>query len=722
MKRIFLSLLLVSASVTATLGQMKSNIQSQEAALMPDAILTRSADNLGASDAMRFTSFSQAAKLISNDGSSSDQFGWCIGISGDRAVLSSPGSDYVGGDHGAAYIFRKENGIWVQEAKLLASDGAAGDNFATEVAIDGDTVVVSAWRDDIGANTDQGSAYIFTRSGITWTQQAKITATDGASDDNFGLTADISGETVLIGAYHADISGRVDQGAAYVFVRNGTTWTQQAKLIANDGITDATLGTGVALEGNSAVVGAHTDSFNSINYRGSAYVFVRSGTTWTQQAKLIASDGESIDTFGRRVAINGDTVLVGASHDDVNGNMDQGSAYVFARNGTTWTQQAKLVAGDGTTNDQFSFSDLVIKGDTIFVGAFFSDVGSNVNQGSVYVFTRFGSAWQQTAKIIAPDLLAGARFGTGIGLSGNTLIIGAHYDTIGVNTNQGSAYVFNAIDRPPAFDFDGDRRADISVFRPAPSAIWYLLLSGTGSFSQLSLGAIGDRLAPADFDGDKRADLAVFRDGTWQLLQSSNNSYSSVQFGTTGDLPLPGDFDGDGKADICVFRPANGIWYRLNSSNNQFVAFQFGQNGDVPLVANFDGDPRSDIAIYRPSTGLWAWQRSSDGQVQYAQFGQSSDIAVAEDYDGDGKTDVAIFRPNGGTWHLLNSSNGQLTIIQFGQNGDVPVPTDYDGDGRADIAVFRAGIWYKLNSSNGQFNYVQFGISTDKPVPAAFLQ
>lgn len=723
MKKILTSFLLVSALAIAISGQVRANSQNQASGSLLDSLLAQSSYKLGELDNMRFTSFPQAAKLITNDGASGDFFGGSISINGNRAVIGAPLAD-IGGrsDQGAAYIFRNENGTWIQEAKLIASDGATGDIFGISVAIYGDTVVVGAWEDTVGAHIKQGSAYIFIRNGTTWTQQAKITATDGAANSLFGVSVDINGETVIVGAHYADINGHTDQGAAYIFVRNGTTWTQQAQLIANDGIAGATFGNSVALEENTAVIGAHTDSPNSVANSGSAYIFVRSGTTWTQQAKLVASDGGAGDTFGRAVNINGDTVIVGASQDDIGTNTDQGSAYIFVRTGSTWSQQAKMVANDSAADEEFSFGGVTIENDTAVVGTPFGDVGTKINQGSVYVFTRIGSVWQQTAKIIAADGLAGARFGRSVAINGNALIVGAHFDTIGANSNQGSAYVFTGIDRPTPFDFDGDRRADISVFRPAPSAIWYFLLSGTGSFSQLSLGAAGDKLAPADFDGDKRADFAVFRDGTWQLLQSSNNTYSSVQFGTTGDLPLPGDFDGDGKADICVFRPANGTWYRLNSSDNQFVALQFGQNGDVPLVANFDGDPKSDIALYRPSTGLWAWQKSSDGQIQYAQLGQSGDIAVPEDYDGDGKTDVAIFRPNGGNWQLLNSGNGQLTVTQFGQNGDLPVPTDYDGDGRADISVFRAGIWYRLNSSNGQFNYVQFGISTDKAVPAAFLQ
>ena len=269
------------------------------------------------------------------------------------------------------------------------------------------------------------------------------------------------------------------------------------------------------------------------------------------------------------------------------------------------------------------------------------------------------------------------------------------------------------------FDYDGDARSDISVFRPANNT-WYTRQSN-GNFSSVQFGATGDIITPADYDGDGRTDIGVFRPstGTWHYINSSTSQNRSIQFGQSGDIPLPGDFDGDGRDDINVFRPSSGIWYRINSSNNQFVAAQYGLNGDVPLQADFDGDGKTDLAVYRPSQGTFYWMRSSNGQNASLQFGTSTDIPTVGDYDGDGKTDVSVFRPSNGTWYRINSTNGTLTAIAFGQSGDVPAAADYDGDGRADLAVFRNGVWY-LRQSTAGLTTINFGSSGDEPTPAAF--
>lgn len=272
------------------------------------------------------------------------------------------------------------------------------------------------------------------------------------------------------------------------------------------------------------------------------------------------------------------------------------------------------------------------------------------------------------------------------------------------------------------FDFDGDGRADISVFRPATGA-WYVQTSQSNAMLAHQFGLSSDKLAPADFDGDRRTDIAVFRDGNWYLLKSSNNSFHAVQFGAGGDVPRPADFDGDSLADICVFRPSNGFWYWLKSMNNQFAATQFGAGGDVPLMADFDGDAKSEFAVFRPSNNTWYWLQSSNGEFRAMQFGAAGDIAAQEDFDGDGRTDVSVFRPSTGVWYRLMSGAGQLSALQFGAGGDVPVAGDYDGDGRADLSVFRAsnGTWYRLNSADGTFFAMQFGLGSDVPVPSAYL-
>jgi minor extracellular serine protease Vpr len=278
--------------------------------------------------------------------------------------------------------------------------------------------------------------------------------------------------------------------------------------------------------------------------------------------------------------------------------------------------------------------------------------------------------------------------------------------------------------RKPMFDYDGDGRADLSVFRPS-TGNWYLSRSSDNAFIGVQFGANGDLIAPADFDGDGKTDISVFRpsDGGWYRLNSSNNTFTPVQFGASGDLPAPGDFDGDLKADICVYRPSAGSWFRINSSNNQFIAAQFGVAEDKPLVGDFDGDGKSDLALFRPSNGTWYRINSSNDTFSPNQFGAPGDLPVAADYDGDGKTDLAVYRSSIGDWYIINSGNSSFTGLHFGATEDLPAPADYDGDGKSDLVVFRpsSGTWYLLRTTAG-FTGIQFGATGDIPAPNAFIR
>lgn len=226
------------------------------------------------------------------------------------------------------------------------------------------------------------------------------------------------------------------------------------------------------------------------------------------------------------------------------------------------------------------------------------------------------------------------------------------------------------------------------------------------------------RSTPFDFDGDRKADISVFRNGIWHLNRSTTG-YLAFQFGLNSDRIVPADFDGDGKTDIAVFRPSEGNWYCFNSGSGTYSISHFGANGDIPVASDYDGDGKSDIAVFRD--GTWYIQKSAGGTL-ITQFGLSGDMPVVCDYDGDGKADIAVWRPSDGVWHYLKSSDGSYYSYQFGSNGDMPTPSDYDGDGKADLAIYRGGQWWIWQSRTNNYSVQQFGNVGDEPVPSAYIQ
>jgi subtilisin-like proprotein convertase family protein len=271
-----------------------------------------------------------------------------------------------------------------------------------------------------------------------------------------------------------------------------------------------------------------------------------------------------------------------------------------------------------------------------------------------------------------------------------------------------------SVPRGNLYDFDGNRRTDIAVFRPDPTA-WYIQPFGAVAYN---FGNPNDKIVSADYNGDKRNDLAVWRpeNGLWII----DRTYF-IQFGQSTDIPAPADFDGDGKADIAVFRPSNGTWYIRRSSDNSLQAVQFGTGGDKPVTADYDGDGKSDVAVFRPSNGTWYISRSSDGGFTAFNFGLSTDKIVPNDYDGDGKVDIAVFRD--GTWYIQGSSTG-FRVVNWGSAGDIPVPGDYDSDGKFDVAVFRASsqTWFIIHSSDNSVESAFYGATTDVPIPSEFVR
>ena len=279
-------------------------------------------------------------------------------------------------------VYTRSGATWTQRAKLLAGDGEGFDHFGSAVAISGDTIVVGAQSDDhTGIGSNSGSAYVFVGAGSSWTQQAKLVPTDAAGSNLIGDSVDIDQDTVVIGApVHSH--GVTQSGSAYIFFRNGSTWTEQAELLANAPVSGDRLGNSVGISGDTVVVGAElADNIGGVG-AGSAYVYSRSGTTWNEQAYLIASDAGGGDAFGSGVTVNRHTILVGAKRED--DPINSGALYVFGREGTTWTEQQKVVASDADSLDEFGRA-VALSGNTVLVGANLDDdFGSS--SGSGYIF------------------------------------------------------------------------------------------------------------------------------------------------------------------------------------------------------------------------------------------------------------------------------------------------------------------------------------------------
>ena len=333
-----------------------------------------------------------------------------MALSGDLALV---GAKRLGG-LGAAYVFARQGGTWTQQAKLTAADAdPLSDSFGSSVAFSGDFALIGAHL-DIDRGSSAGAAYVFMRQGGTWTQQAKLTASDGDGLEQFGSSVALSGDLALIGAHiKDDDQGREGVGAAYIFVRQSNIWTEQAKLTASDGEEEDAFGFSVALSGDLALIGA-ARAAGKVDNSGAAYVFARQGGTWTQQAKLTAIDGEEEDRFGISVAFSGDLALIGAHLDD-NQAQNAGAAYVFVRQGGTWTQQTKLTAADGEEEDRFGVS-VAFSGGLALVGA---ERGSDA--AAAYVFARQGDTWTQQTR------LTGVEEGThsSVAFSGNFALVGA---------------------------------------------------------------------------------------------------------------------------------------------------------------------------------------------------------------------------------------------------------------------------------------------------------
>ena len=374
----------------------------------------------------------EVQKITAYDGSANDFFGERVAIDNDFMVLGAFGDDHFGEDNGSAYVFRRSGDGWSQFDHITDPNWDHGAAFGKSVSISGEVIAVGVPFDIISGSVN-GSVCIFYRPDVYFSFDERLTANDAQEGDYFGEAVSIGGDYVLIGARGDDDYGNLS-GSAYVFHRSGDAWSQQAKLVADDAAPLDYFGYDVCIDGDYAIVGARFDDDGG-NNSGAAYIFRRSGSTWNQQDKLVASDANPEDEFGISVSIDGEYAAVGAWFDDDYGSQS-GSAYVFHRSGDAWSQQAKIHASDFGAEDRFGIS-VDLDGDYLLVGAHFND-----DKGAAYLFRRSGSTWEQQDKLTASDGAIDDYFGWSGAIDGNTIVVGADGDDDN-GSESGSAYIYS---------------------------------------------------------------------------------------------------------------------------------------------------------------------------------------------------------------------------------------------------------------------------------------
>ncbi|MDG2053622.1 MAG: FG-GAP repeat protein, partial [Phycisphaerales bacterium] len=468
-------------------------------------------------------------KLTTFDWAAGDQFGRSVAISGGYAVVGAWLDDDNGSNSGSAYICERDGlGNWNEVQKLTASDGAENDRFGLSVSISGDYAVIGAYEED--DNYSSGSAYIFERDGAgSWNEVQKLTASDGAENDRFGRSVSISGEYAVIGA---DLAHGNDfySGGAYIFDRDGDgNWNEVAKLTASDGAYNDRFGWSVSISGDYAVIGAIGGGYNG-TWSGSAYIFEhdRDGN-WTEVNKLTASDGAAEDYFGGSVSISGNYAVIGAYGDDDDGSYSA-SAYVFERDGAgVWSEAQKLTASDAAAGDYFGYS-VSISGDYAVIGAGWDD-DNGYSSGSAYVYERDGQGnWSEAAKLIASDGAGYDNFGRSVAISGGYAVVGAPDDD-DKGTNSGSAYIFDR-------DGDGDWIQSAKQTSPADDDFFGGSVSISGEYAVVGAGWDDD-------NGSSSGSAYVYeRDGAgnWNEVQKLTASDGAAEDYFGFSVSISGDY------------------------------------------------------------------------------------------------------------------------------------------------------------------------------------
>ncbi|WP_437711712.1 FG-GAP-like repeat-containing protein [Sorangium sp. So ce448] len=691
----------------------------------------------------------EQSTLLASDGMMYDALGYSVAIDGTTALVGAIGGDGIGVNRGAAYVFEKVGGTWTQTAKLWGSDSTTQAQFGWSVGLRGDTALIGA-RYDRPLGISVGAAYIFVRSGGTWTQEMKFQPVNLSSAENFGYAVALpSADRAIVGAPDAD----ANKGAVYVFTKSGGVWTQEARLSASDPGTYDRFGHDLAADGDTIAIAAPTaQDYGYIH--GKAYIFDKVGGVWTETKKLLPADLTQTSHFGTGIAMSGDTVAVGASADQTLGYAS-GAVYVFDRNGGAWPQTGKLFPWDTAwvTNNYFGTAVSML-GDTLLVGAY-NNSQQAAGAGAAYIFDKVGGAWTPRQKLLPSAGEANRMFGFSVAMSTNTMVIGAHGDGPSGHA-PGRAHIFES-----QFAFaDGDACA-----QSAECASGYCV-DGVCCNSACGGNVAGDCQACSVAAGASESGVcSVFSAGTlcraatdvcdvaetcsgvstacpangWAsagtVCNTSANSCDAAETCTGSSALCPrdlgpvftcatpcaapsfgaattistgahspqavrlGDFDGDGDVDIVTANySGNYLKIFLGNGSGNFTASSTITVTGVPrevVVADFNEDGKLDLATANydgnNAAVLLGNGNGTFGAPTYHAANVNPADIVAADFDEDGHLDfITANRGDNNATVFFGTGTGSFPRSSTFATGGLPrsvVARDFNGDGRIDAAT-----------------------------------
>lgn len=707
----------------------------------------------------------QKAKLLTADRAQSDYFGIRIAIRGEIALIAARLDDDHGSSSGSVYAFELADGVWSQSAKLTPDDGASYDYFGASIAFDKGVALIGAYGDD-DRERDTGSAYVFEVVDGVWKQAAKLTASDAQRSDGFGSAVALFGETALIGAPDDDNDG-YSRGSVYVFERINGAWVETAKLTADDGANWDQFGTAVALSTDTALVGAHYHD-DGAGSSGSVYVFEKLNGRWTQTDELQAEDRKSDALFGYSIALEGNTALIGAYRDD-GPRINSGAAYVFEAAGGKWSQAAKLTAADAGEGDYFGWSVALLDGAAL-VGAPNND-GRRPECGAAYRFEQVHGEWVQTDKLSPADGRKDGGFGVGLALANGSALIGAAGDgERGIRS--GAVYVFDPVPPP---ECTGNERIAHAQCRShsGVNRLTVALRGGSGAPADTCTVTLSDgrsewgKLSPR---GKARVRFMEVAEGsgtataTWSCGETAGKDYScgdplgwqegprltaddgaasdelGVSVAVSGATALVGaygdDDHGRDAGSAYIFENLDGSWSQTvkltapdGAENDRFGA-DVALAGDTALIGAYRDDDRGT-----DSGSVYVFERDGDAWIQAAKlmasdgtsndyFGRSialsGERALIGAYEGNnGRGAVYVFEKTDGFWSesaILTASDAYSTddfALSIALSGDTAV-VGARGENR------KRGAAYVFEKVNGAWEQVAKLTAGDRERDAYF--